>query len=103
MKDVKSADIDMEDAEYIEEAIPEDVLAVMKQAVREQYGLSEDQLARMSVTMAYENDREILGYLWLAQDEEVWTEKDGQYTVAVLKDGNLVDYMEYDAALSGNG
>ena len=53
--------------------------------------------------MAYENDREILGYLWLAQDEEVWTEKDGQYTVAVLKDGNLVDYMEYDAALSGNG
>ena len=103
VKDVKSADIDMEDAEYIEEAIPEDVLAVMKQAVREQYGLSEDQLARMSVTMAYENDREILGYLWLAQDEEVWTEKDGQYTVAVLKDGNLVDYMEYDAALSGNG
>ena len=102
-RDVKSPDIDMEDGEYRDGEIPEDVLALMKQAAGEQYGLSKEQMDAMTVTMASENDSMILGYLWLAQHESDWTEKDGQYTVAVLLDSMMVDYLEYDAALAGNG
>ena len=75
-----------------------------------EYGLSEAQSAKLiyepdSTYITYQDDQPIVNLLfWLWQSEdETFTEKDGQYWIAVNMQTGVIDDILYDAGLAGNG
>lgn len=84
--------------------------ALARQAICQEYGLTEEQHSKLidepdSTYITWENEQPMAHLLfWLWQNEDgTFTEKDGQYWVTVNLMTGMIEDILYDAALAGNG
>ena len=90
----------------------EEAIAIAKQAFAQEYGLTQQQLDAMlyekdyaGYTYALRGGKTICEvWFWLHQDEEVvHSAGDGLYWARINAETGVVEEMQYDSALAGNG
>ena len=80
-----------------------------KSAIAQEYGLSNDQMKMLifepdSTYASFDNDQPVAHLLfWLWQGKEGFTEKDGQYWVAINLNTCVIEDILYDPGTAGNG
>lgn len=78
-------------------------------ALKERFGLKDQQISKLelveeSCDWHIEEGQKLYSlYYWLSQTEKAWTEDDGIYIVEVNVETGIVEEINYDTGLLGNG
>lgn len=92
------------------EISPKEALALAKEAIVQRYGLTQEQAGAMELHDTWTgfgmvDDKpvyDIWFYLWMVEDGP-WSEGDGLYGASVNVETGVIEDMDYDSTLGGNG